>query len=64
MNKTVADKLIDLRGEKTQAEIAQAIGVGRSTYSMYENGMRIPSDSVKVKLADFFKVTVQELFFD
>lgn len=64
MQKTVSEKLIALRGERTQTEIAEAIGVARSTYSMYESGQRIPRDEVKIRLAELYDVTVQELFFD
>lgn len=31
---------------------------------MYENGQRIPRDNIKIKLANFYGVTVQTIFFD
>nr|DAE59471.1 MAG TPA: hypothetical protein [Caudoviricetes sp.]DAK89788.1 MAG TPA: hypothetical protein [Caudoviricetes sp.]DAZ21113.1 MAG TPA: hypothetical protein [Caudoviricetes sp.] len=31
---------------------------------MYECGERIPRDSVKVKLAQYYEKTVQSIFFD
>lgn len=55
--------LIELRGEKTQAEIAKEINVVQSTYAMYESGKRIPSDAVKIRIAEYYKRTVQEIFF-
>lgn len=63
MDKTYATKLVELRSNKTQREVAESIGIAASTYSMYENGERVPSDSVKVKLANYFGKTVQEIFF-
>lgn len=64
MNKDIiAKRLIELRGDRTQAEIAKEINVGQSTYAMYETGKRIPSDAVKIKLAKLFGKTVQEIFF-
>lgn len=64
MNKeSIAKRLVELRGHRTQAEIAKEIGVGQSTYAMYETGKRIPSDEVKIKIAKLFEKTVQEIFF-
>jgi len=31
---------------------------------MYELGYRVPRDEIKMKLADYYGVTVQSLFFD
>lgn len=61
---TIAKRLIQLRRDETQKEVADAIGVCQSTYAMYELGQRIPSDEKKKKLAIHFNCTVQELFFD
>lgn len=61
--KLYAEKLLKLRGEKTQDEVAKEIGIAKSTLSMYENGVRVPRDYIKIKLAEFYHVTVQEIFF-
>ena len=63
MTNNYSEKLIKLRGEKPQREIAEAVGIATSTYQMYENGKRVPSDSVKIRLSDYFGVSVQALFF-
>ena len=64
MNKEIiAKRLVELRGDRTQSEIAKEINVGQSTYAMYETGKRIPSDAVKIKIARLFGKTVQEIFF-
>ena len=52
----VAKKLRLLRGDRKREE-AQAI-------AMYESGKRIPSDDIKVKIANFFGTTVQQIFFE
>lgn len=52
-----------LRGEKTQEEIARAIGITKSSWAMYERGERTPRDEVKVQIAQYFGKTVQEIFF-
>lgn len=57
------EKLRELRGEKSQAEVAKAIGVSDSALSAYENGDRVPRDEIKVRLAQYYNKTVQEIFF-
>lgn len=59
----IAQKLRGLRGEKSREEVAINCGVTAQAISMYENAMRIPSDDIKVKIADFYKKTVQEIFY-
>lgn len=61
--KALAEKLIKLRGEKSREEVAKAIGISVSAISMYENGERVPKDSIKIKLAQYYGKTVQEIFF-
>lgn len=53
-----------LRGDKSQAEVAKSIGIATSTLAMYETEKRIPRDSVKIALANYYGTTVQEIFFD
>ncbi|WP_226546001.1 helix-turn-helix transcriptional regulator [Bacillus thuringiensis] len=60
----VAINLINLRNEKSREEVARAVGISVSTLQMYENGQRIPRDNIKIKLANFYGVTVQTIFFD
>lgn len=59
----IAKKLVELRGERTQEEMADMLGVGQSTYAMWESGKRMPSDEKKIKIAELHKMTVQEIFF-
>lgn len=60
---TVAERLIKARGNKKREEVAAAIGVSLSAITMYENGARVPRDETKIKLAEYYNKTVQELFF-
>lgn len=62
-NTIIAKRLVDLRGERTQKEIAEALGISISALSMYEIGQRIPRDEVKIKIAKFYNKSVQEIFF-
>ena len=59
----VAERLIKARGNKKREEVAAAIGVSLSAITMYENGERVPRDETKIKLAEYYNKTVQELFF-
>ena len=47
----------------TQQELSDRVGLKQSTYAMYESGKRLPSDENKIKLAKFYGMTVQELFY-
>lgn len=63
--KKVADRLSELRKEKgmSQDELANALETSRSAIAAYETGQRIPRDEVKVRIAEFFGVSVQAIFF-
>lgn len=63
MKKKVQKKLIALRSGKTQAEVAKAIGVTPAAIAMYELGIRVPRDDIKIRLAAYYGKTVGELFF-
>jgi len=54
-------KLKELRGEKTQAYIAEKLNIPRETYRSYEAGLRQPDPEMLKKMADFFDVTVDYL---
>ena len=60
---SIGDRLILLRGKKSRREVAEAIGVGVSTITMYELGKRIPKDDIKIRLARFYEKSIEEIFF-
>lgn len=60
----VAIRLVELRGNRTQRSVANAVGIGPTALSMYESGMRMPRDDIKIKLANYYNKEVQEIFFD
>lgn len=65
MNKEIiAKRLINLRGERTQLEVAKALGISQSTYAMYETGRRIPTDEIKIKISVYYGTLVQDIFFN
>ena len=62
--KAIGKKLASLRGDKTQEEVARAVGISVSAIGMYESGKRIPRDGVKIALANYYGMNIQSLFFD
>ncbi len=59
----IGKRLTELRGNESQDIVSKAVGISRSALSMYEQGNRIPRDEIKMKLAGYYKTSVQELFF-
>lgn len=55
--------LVRLREDKTQEEVARAVGISTSALGMYETEKRIPRDVIKIKLAEYYSVSVQDIFF-
>lgn len=56
-------KLIALRGDKTQEEVAADLGISKSALAMYERDERNPRDEVKVLIANYYNETVGALFY-
>ena len=52
-----------LRGNRTQEEIATALGITKSSWAMDERDERVPRDEVKFRIAKFFDKSVEELFY-
>lgn len=64
MNKrAISLKLVELRGNKSQEEVAKELGISTSALSMYENGERIPRDPIKIRIADYYNTPIQDIFF-
>ena len=61
--KIIGERLRNLRGNSTIAEVSQACGISASALSMYESGERIPRDEIKVILAKYYKQSVESIFF-
>ncbi|WP_438446119.1 helix-turn-helix transcriptional regulator [Gorillibacterium sp. sgz5001074] len=55
--------MIHLRGTKSQKAVAEDLQIPVSTYAMIESGHRFPRRQLQMKLAAYFCVTVDELFF-
>lgn len=64
-NKKIAERLIKLRTDRnlSQAQVARDLNLDRSTICLYEAGERIPNDANKVKLAKYYDVSIESIFF-
>ena len=60
----IGQRLITLRGNRTQDEVAKAIGISKSALCMYESGERIPRDQIKMRIARFYNRSVPFIFFN
>ena len=60
---TIGERVKELRGNKTQKEVADACNISIAALAMYETGQRIPRDEVKVRLANYYHRNVQTIFF-
>lgn len=48
--------------DKTQEDLAKAIGVSRQTIHAIEKNKFVPSVQTAMRLAQFFKLSVEDLF--
>ena len=60
---TLANRLKELRKDKglTQKDLGDILGVGKTTISMYENGNSTPNDEIKLKICDYFDISLDYL---
>lgn len=60
---SLGTRIKDLREELglTQIAFAKILNISNSTLSQYENGDRVPSDATKIKIADYFDVSLDYL---
>lgn len=52
-----------LRGKRSVQIVADAVGISPSAVRMYEAGERIPRDTVKLALAEYYQTSVASIFF-
>ena len=58
------EKLKVLRGNRSQEVMAKELNITKSSLAMYEQNKRVPRDEVKIRIANYFGKTVQELFYN
>lgn len=64
--KSLALKLLELRQSHglTQKQLCENLNIGRSTYSYFETGSRIPDLETLLLIARYYKVSLDELVTD
>ena len=60
--KEIGKRLVRLRGNKTQEEVAKSLNISVSALSMYERGERIPRDNVKIRISSYYKKPINKIF--
>lgn len=63
MSNKIGKRLRKLRGDRTQAQVADDLGISVASVASYELGDRIPRDPLKIKIAKYYDRTVQDIFF-
>nr|DAQ97758.1 MAG TPA: helix-turn-helix domain protein [Caudoviricetes sp.] len=57
------ERLLALRGSLSREKVAADNGISASALTMYELGLRNPRDEVKISLAQYYKTSVEAIFF-
>ena len=59
----IGERLRELRGLKKREVVAAAVGISASALAMYESGRRVPRDEIKVRLAQYYNVSIESIFY-
>lgn len=61
----IGNKLRELREshDQTLEEAANDLGISKSAICMYETGNRIPKDEIKIRIAEYYHVPLESIFF-
>ncbi|MFC6331587.1 helix-turn-helix domain-containing protein [Paenibacillus septentrionalis] len=57
----LGERLVKLRGKRTQKQIASLLGISRARYSHYENNHVQPSNELLQKMSDLHGVSIDYL---
>lgn len=63
-SKKIGLRLLSLRNGVPRDMVASELGISISALAMYEQGNRIPRDEIKLKLAQYYNKSVQDIFFE
>ena len=62
--KEMANRLIKLRGTLPREKVCNDLNISFSSLQSYELGTKVPKDETKIKLANYYRTTVQDIFFN
>ena len=65
MGDTIGDTLRELRQSKGKslAEAARDIGITPSALGNYESNIRVPRDTIKIAISEYYKKPIQKIFY-
>lgn len=63
MANSIGERLVTARGARTRKKVSDDLNIPYSTMCAYEKNERRPSDKIKRKIAAYYEMTVQELFY-
>ena len=61
--KIIGERLRKLRGTKPRSTVAKALGVTTQALWLWEHGQRMPTDSMKIKISDYYRRSVSSIFY-
>ena len=61
--KIVGDRLRKLRGTRSRSDVASALNVSVQAVWLWESGKRTPTDAAKIKIADYYRRSVSNIFY-
>ena len=59
---TKGEKLVQMSSNRTLKNVAKDVVITIIALSNYEHDVSVPKDNIKVKLVDYYKISVQALF--
>ena len=61
----IGKRIKELRTQKgmTAVALGAAFGTSASAINMYECGQRVPRDDMKIKIAEYFGMSVESIFY-
>lgn len=60
----VREKLIDCRGKESRKDVAKVLNITPQMLGAIERGDRTPSLSLAKKIADYYGLSIDEIFFN
>lgn len=62
----VGNRITQLRKERgfSQQQLADIVGTSVSAIGNYEAGLRVPKDSIKIKISQALQASIESIFFE
>lgn len=62
--KKIGERLAELRAAtgKSLSEVAEDLDITKSALSNYEQGLRVPRDTIKIRIAKYYKKSISTIF--